>query len=169
MASLLELDLLAKWKVLCEDPRYNGIQHKVELTGTGKIIMSPVNNNHSLLQGIVFRTLTRLLPDWLGGPEFAIQTSDGIRAADIAFFSPETHAKFAGEFVTSIAPDICVEIMSPSNTLSEMEEKRTLYFGAGCREFILVDRKGFVTFYAPEGQLDASVLAPDFPARLPLK
>ena len=32
------------------------------------------------------------------------------------------------------APEICVEVLSPSNSKPEMEEKRALYFEAGAQE-----------------------------------
>mgnify|MGYP001313879954 CR=1 FL=1 len=32
------------------------------------------------------------------------------------------------------APEICLEILSPSNSIVEMEMKRALYFEAGARE-----------------------------------
>ena len=37
------------------------------------------------------------------------------------------------------APDLVVEILSPSNTASEMERKRKLYLRAGVREYWVVD------------------------------
>ena len=37
------------------------------------------------------------------------------------------------------APDLIVEILSPSNTAIEMERKFTLYFDAGVREYWLLD------------------------------
>jgi Uma2 family endonuclease len=40
------------------------------------------------------------------------------------------------------APDLVVEILSPSNTAIEMERKRRLYQEAGVREYWLVDPGG---------------------------
>jgi len=39
------------------------------------------------------------------------------------------------------APDLAIEILSPSNTAIEMEEKRCLYRDAGVREYWVVDPK----------------------------
>ena len=46
------------------------------------------------------------------------------------------------------APDLAIEILSPSNTAIEMEEKRCLYQDAGVREYWVVDPKNSrVTVY----------------------
>ena len=39
------------------------------------------------------------------------------------------------------APDLVIEILSPSNTAIEMERKFTLYMEAGVREYWIVDTK----------------------------
>jgi len=47
------------------------------------------------------------------------------------------------------APDLVIEILSPSNTAIEMEEKRCLYRDAGVREYWMVDPKNNrVTVYS---------------------
>lgn len=48
------------------------------------------------------------------------------------------------------APDIVVEVLSPSNTASEMFEKRILCMDNGCREFWVVDpAKNLIEIYHP--------------------
>jgi Uma2 family endonuclease len=47
------------------------------------------------------------------------------------------------------APDLAIEVMSPSNTQREMEEKTALYFGAGARTvWIFNPKKKTVAVYA---------------------
>ena len=53
------------------------------------------------------------------------------------------------------APEICVEILSPSNTLAEMDEKKELYFARGCKEFWVCDSEGTMKFYKNTGELEA--------------
>ena len=64
-----------------------------------------------------------------------------------------------------IAPEICVEVVSASNTGEEMEEKKSLYFARGAQE-VWVCENGVMRFYRPDGPLEKSVLVPDFPKRI---
>jgi Uma2 family endonuclease len=61
------------------------------------------------------------------------------------------------------APELCVEILSPSNTLQEMEEKKELYFARGTQEFWVCDRSGRMTFSQNTGVLPISRLFGAFP------
>jgi Uma2 family endonuclease len=57
-----------------------------------------------------------------------------------------------------------VEVISPSNTKVEMEEKMALYFDAGAVEVWFCDENGEMRFIGKDGPLDHSLLCPDFPA-----
>lgn len=64
------------------------------------------------------------------------------------------------------APEIVIEILSPSDTLAEIEEKKELYFARGAGEFWVCEEDGGMRFYNNHAQLAASALAPGFPARV---
>lgn len=66
---------------------------------------------------------------------------------------------------TTRAPELCVEVMSETNTPAEMTEKRRLYREAGAEEVWIVDREGAVRFFGEEGQ-DQSALSPAFPSHV---
>ena len=53
------------------------------------------------------------------------------------------------------APDLVVEILSPSNTAIEMERKRRLYMEAGVREYWVVDpvNKGLAVYLFSDGAI----------------
>ena len=53
------------------------------------------------------------------------------------------------------APDLAVEILSPSNTAIEMERKRRLYMEAGIREYWLIDpvNKGLTVYLFSNGAI----------------
>jgi Uma2 family endonuclease len=51
------------------------------------------------------------------------------------------------------APPICVEIVSPSNTATQMEEKRALYFASGAKEVWVCERDGKMRFFDSAGKL----------------
>lgn len=58
---------------------------------------------------------------------------DLVRAADILYISNERYGKnTAGSYLTAI-PDLTVEVMSPSDTWSELLDKLEEYFEAGVR------------------------------------
>jgi Uma2 family endonuclease len=65
----------------------------------------------------------------------------------------------------TLAPEICVEVMSDANTMDEMREKRALYREAGADEVWIVDQDGQVRFFGEE-EKERSDLMPDFPSHV---
>jgi Uma2 family endonuclease len=66
------------------------------------------------------------------------------------------------------APEICVEILSPSNTAAEVDQKRAVYFDAGAAEVWIWNLDGSISFFVAPGQhqTSASVRCPAFPDRV---
>ena len=62
------------------------------------------------------------------------------------------------------AAEICIEVISATNTKEEMNEKRHLYFESGAVEVWFCDLNGKMTFYGLEGRIKNSSLVPEFPA-----
>ena len=122
------------WQEVCEHPSLKNLPFKIELDENGRVIMSPVKLYHSALQIRIAVVLEHLLKGGLALSECAIKTSKGTKVADVAWVSSALWAKIKGEAEASIAPEICVEIISASNTKKEMAEKRQLYFKAGAKE-----------------------------------
>jgi Uma2 family endonuclease len=154
------------WQEVCEHPSLKDLPFKIELNEFGKIIMSPVKLYHSIFQGEIEFLLRSLLKDGKAIPECAIKTSKGTKVADVAWVSSDLLAKIKHEFEASIAPEICVEILSGSNSKKEMLEKRALYFEAGAKEVWQCDENGFMSFFNPEKQLTQSELVPNFPLKI---
>jgi Uma2 family endonuclease len=152
-----------QWQEVCEHPSLQNLPFKIELNEWGQIIMSPVKVYHSAFQG----KITRLLPEYgVVLPECAIATSKGTKVADIAWCSEQRFQLIEHEAECSIAPEICVEVISSSNTKMEMEEKRQLYLSAGAIEFWVCNEEGEVKFFDAKGQLTTSNLVPSFPSRV---
>jgi Uma2 family endonuclease len=156
------------WQEVCEHPSLKDLPFKIELDELGKIIMSPVKIYHSILQGEIEYILRSLLKEGKTLPECAIKTSKGTKVADVAWVSSGLLAKIKDEIEASIAPEICVEIISTSNTKKEMAEKRQLYFDTGAKEVWLCNENGVMSFFNAEQQLTRSVLVPEFPERIEL-
>jgi Uma2 family endonuclease len=59
--------------------------------------------------------------------------------ADVAFLSPERVSEVDEDGYLAGAPDIVVEVLSPSNTSLEMNERMKICLDNGCRSFWVVD------------------------------
>jgi Uma2 family endonuclease len=67
---------------------------------------------------------------------------DSVVGADIAFVSRERMATVENIYkFIPFAPDLAVEVLSPSNTVQEMDEKIGFYFDAGSRAVWIVNPK----------------------------
>jgi Uma2 family endonuclease len=126
----------------------------------------PPRSRHAEYQGEILRLLLQKLKGGLALPECPIETSEGVKAADIAWVSRARRASRPNDPVYLIAPEICVEVMSPSNSEEELEERRRLFFEKGAVEFWVCDLLGNMTFSDGGGSLAASKLCPKFPAKL---
>ena len=155
------------WQDVLEDASLRDLPYKIELDEKGRILMSPVTQLHSLFQSRINDLLRDHGPDGLRFTECAVQTRQGVRAADVAWASRERYEVGRGVLFT-VAPEICVEILSPSNTAAEMLEKSLLHFEAGAAEVWTCDLQGNVRFFAPSGELERSLLAPAFPRSIEL-
>ncbi len=68
------------------------------------------------------------------------------------------------------APEICVEVLSPSNTEAEIQEKMALYLDAGAQEVWVCAESGAMSFFSPGTKsLTGSHLCPDFPKQIVLR
>lgn len=152
-----------QWQEVCEHPSLQNLPFKIELNEWGQILMSPVKVYHSAFQG----KISRLLPeDGIVLPECAIATTKGTKVADIAWCSEQRFKLIEHETECSIAPELCIEVISSSNTKMEMEEKRQLYLTAGAIEFWICNEEGDVKFFDANGQLKKSNLVPAFPNKV---
>lgn len=155
-----------KWQEVCENKYLQNLPFKIELNKWGQIVMSPAKPKHSIYQGIIQELLNSVLDTGFAFPECAIATSDNVKVADVVWASDERLNIIEDEDVASIAPEICVEIKSASNTLEEMEFKKNLYLEAKAEEVWLCDPQGRMVFYNQQDKLDQSLLVPDFPTQI---
>lgn len=154
------------WLEVCEHPDLQNLPFKIELDETGKIIMAPTKVYHSIYQGEIAYQLRTLSPMGKTLVECAIATRKGTKVADVAWASPERVATIWSEIECSVAPELCVEVLSSTNTQKEMRAKRQLYFERGALEVWLCDADGKLTFFDRTGPLERSTLFPDFPVQL---
>jgi Uma2 family endonuclease len=156
-----------RWQEIASDPLLSELPYKVETNQRGQIVLSPHKNRHSVAQNQIQNLLGEHAPEGLSPTELAIATPQGTRAADVVWMSPGRWEEMqATGDPTTLAPEICVEVMSDSNDWEEMREKRRLYVEAGAEEVWVVGEGGAVWFWDSSGQLDSSEIAPDFPNQL---
>ena len=83
--------------------------------------------------------------------------------------SLERRAPYRRAIVLPIAPEICVEVLSPSNTREEMLDKMTLYYAKGAQEVWLCDEEGHMEFFtamSAPASVQGSDLCPQFPRQI---
>jgi len=149
-------ELRERWHRMLSDPLVAAIPFKVELNEKGAIEVTPANSRHALLQAFVTGELRRLLPHGTTFTELPVETEIGVRVPDIAWASPELIERHGTPDNFERAPELCVEIVSPSNTAIEMREKTAAYLAAGAREVWLVREDGSVEMFDASGAIDAS-------------
>ncbi|MFZ1641170.1 MAG: Uma2 family endonuclease [Candidatus Contendobacter sp.] len=95
----------------------------------------------------MIRWLAKLLNGGEPLVECGIQTAEGVKVADVAWGSTAFFKRNQPANPYLEAPEIVVEILSPSNTAEEMREKQALYFERGAWEFWLCDQTGGTVFF----------------------
>lgn len=154
------------WAELCNDPSLQDLPYKIETNARGQIVMSPTYAWHGRFAFQIARLLEDHLPGGQASVELAICTTEGTKVADAIWCSAERWAQIEDAYDAPVAPEICVEVLSPTNTEAEMEAKRTLYFEAGADEVWLCDAEGTLSFYDEDGARDTSRQVPSFPAQI---
>ncbi len=152
------------WNEVLNDPTLQDLPYKIELTEKGQLLMSPVSKRHGMYAIRINDLLRDLLPNGSRYAESSVLTSKGVRVADIAWASPEHPETEQGDVFTT-APEICVEVISPSNTTQEIRQKIQLYLDAGALEVWTCTLEGEIRFYSGVGELERSGLA----AKMPIK
>ncbi len=144
------------WAETINNPFLKDLPFKIELDKWGKILMSPANNNHGRMQYKIGNQIDRYKKSGEIIMECSINTSDGVKVADVAWASDRFIEKFGFDTPYPQAPEICVEVVSPSNSIAEMEEKAELYLARGAHEVWIVHEKGAIDYYANRGKIEQS-------------
>jgi Uma2 family endonuclease len=161
-------DAIEHWQELLADPELARWPGKIETDRFGRILMSPPPAfDHTRYVAKIIELLHGLLPDGHAAAETPVLTPDGVKVADAAWFSHDYWDELESQHPAALerAPEICVEVLSPSNKPAEMDEKRTLYVVAGAREVWLCSLNGTLSFFTPELSAE-STLCPQFPKQL---
>jgi len=157
MGNLASQEALAlRWAEVVNDPVLRDLPYKIELNIFGKIEMSPANTRHGRLQARIGAELIRQLTEGDAISECPIATELGVSVPDVAWASNEFLAKHGDTTPLPEAPEICVEIRSPSNSKEELALKTRAYLAAGAREVWIVSEDGDLSVFDASGSRGAS-------------
>lgn len=163
---LTQTDVSEIWEKVLHDPALRDLPYKIETNRFGQIVMTPHRPIHSFYQDVLVELL-KSLPEGRTAPELAVFTDEGTKVADVVWMSMERYRQAKTEIAASVAPEICVEVLSTRNMLPEIERKAALYFAKGAREVWICDH-GYMRFFTSTqvAPRDTSFLAPEFPAKV---
>jgi Uma2 family endonuclease len=127
-----------------EDPNRAGICELVDAT----LVEKPMGWEESAIAMLIGRLVGNVVdPAGLGvvlGPDGMLRLVPGLlRAPDVCFIARGRIKRYrqGGRRYPAIGPDLAVEVISKSNTRSEIARKLVEYFGAGTRLAWIVDPK----------------------------
>jgi Uma2 family endonuclease len=148
-------DLIRRWQSLAADPESPDY---FELDQFGELILSPKpTTGHQRVASAIARALTSQLGGE-GVTDVSVLTDRGVRAPDVVWMPADRWAACKGQSPLEVVPDVCVEVLSPSNTRQEIEMKVGAYLRGGAHEVFVVGLKGEIEIFGPRGKLEASTL-----------
>ncbi len=159
---------LQRWEQVLADPKLAKIEGRVETDRHGNLVMSlPPAPRHGRFQLKIGKLLDSLLPDGKALTECPISTADGVKGCDIAWASSECWRALGNRACFIKSPEICVEVLSPSNSEEEIREKMILYFDAGAKEVWVCGNFGKMSFFEPGAtSIPSSRICPNFPSEM---
>jgi Uma2 family endonuclease len=125
--------------------------------------VSPPTTRHAFLQAFVAQTLGRQRPDGTTFTECPVETEIGVRVPDVVWASAQFMQRHGTESEFRAGPDLCVEVLSPTNTRAEIGEKVAAYLAAGAREVWVVGDDGVPEINTSAGRVAASTLGFELP------
>jgi Uma2 family endonuclease len=157
-----------RWAEIMADSVIDGSISKIETDREGNVIMIPsAGKDHGDRQAEIAHQLKLLLA--VGGvlTKCGVSTQEGNKTPDISWISIH-HPQFRQPDVKVLnpAPEICVEVLSPSNSAEDIELKKRLYFEEAAQEVWICGLEGQMKFFSPTGELEGSKLCPKFPRRI---
>ena len=143
-----------EWSEVIDNPLLKNLTFKIELNRFGKLLMSPASNKRGIAQSRIGALLTNKHPNGVTISECSVQTTEGVKVADVAWASDSFIETWGTVTPFPRAPELCVEIVSPSNSREEMQIKTALYLEAGAQEVWIVYLDSHLEIFNTTGQVD---------------
>ena len=160
---LSRAELRERWQQLADNRVVAAIPCKVELNEKGAIEVSPPTVRHAFIQAFVTRELARQRPEGTTLTECTVETDIGMRVPDVVWVSRELLQQHWNASAFNVAPELCVEVLSPTNTRIEMAEKTAAYLAAGAKEVWVVGEDGSPAIHTTAGRVPTSTLGFELP------
>lgn len=100
-----------EWAEVINNPLLRNLSFEIELNKFEKLLMGPASSHHGHIQGWLAEILWNSLPSGEIITECSIQTSDGVKVADVAWASAEFIAEFGYAKLYPKTLDLCIEPM----------------------------------------------------------
>src|SRR3954453_23927482 len=120
------------WELLVDDTALQDAPERMETDRDGNLLMSPPPKKpHARRTNRIAQLLNQLLrPEGGAQVDETVSTLEGVKVPDVAWYSAaraEASDAEEDELLSIVAPDLCVEVLSPSNTAREIREKTAAY------------------------------------------
>lgn len=129
---------------------------KQELQHGEVVIVAPAKHGHKRIQHRLRDKLAVLAGrDWVAVDEYGFRLGQepDYRIADVALISAARWEATDPDGYLDSPPELVIEVLSPSNTASEMLDRRDVCLRNGAREFWVVDAtRGSVEIFASDGR-----------------
>jgi len=127
----------ARYLEIDDDERYEILD--------GELLMAPApGTRHQFVAGKLYRLVADFAEDRNAGavlpaPTDVVLDDDEVVQPDLLFVRSERVPEVVGERAVNGAPDLVVEVLSPSSLDRDRHRKREIYRRYGVREFWIVD------------------------------
>lgn len=160
-APLTGEELAARYRALCEDPLYAEVPGKFELDVWGRVLLTPPRGNyHGVLRARLAQRIATLSGEIF--MQASVVTAIGVCVADVAWASADFVRRHKFETPFTRAPELCIEVISPRNSVKELEDKRIAYLAAAAREvWIVYPKSKRCEVHGQQGLLESSAYAVD--------
>lgn len=158
-----------EWREVVEHPSLRDLPFKIETNAEGYIMMVAARNRHRLFQARISAWFVLFGEKNGVVSECNIQTSDGVKIADVAWGSIEFFKRNGDSDPYGECPEVVVEVISPSNSEKAMKRKMALYFEKGAKEVWFCNDNGDMRFFSPRGELEKSGMFGEFPGHIDIE
>lgn len=142
-----------QWHQVLTNPALKNLPFKIQLYRLGQLLMLRAPNAHGAIRADLAALLkNKFIGSGLIHSECSIQTQDSVLVAHVAWATDAFVPEHGDATPFPMAPELCIETLSPSNSKAAIAHKVRLYFAQGASEVWVVARKRGVAVYS-DGKL----------------